>query len=37
VGQYYERFDQTSDDDVIDTLEAAWSRSSADQPGSEGV
>ncbi|MCK8115269.1 phosphoribosyltransferase [Anaerosoma tenue] len=26
VGQYYERFDQTSDDEVIDTLESAWSR-----------
>jgi len=37
VGQYYERFDQTSDDEVVDTLESAWSRSSADQPGSQGV
>lgn len=27
VGRYYERFDQTSDDEVIDTLESAWSRS----------
>lgn len=27
VGRYYERFDQTSDDEVIATLESAWSRS----------